>query len=133
MFQYGVKLGRRAPVTDRFHLVDVELGGGSVQELSRGGVYVCLCVCVRVHMSRSVGGHQLQFEIQLLHMPVRPPDHIFFFWETHFFFATQFAGWDDSSLPLTDFNIGHRPDVTIVVSIYTWCMQPYFFATLLSR
>lgn len=98
LFQYGVKLGRRAPVTDRFHLVDVELGGGSTQELSGGSV--CVCVC----MSRSVGGHQLQFEIQLLHMPVRPPEHIFF-GRIFFFSTTQFTAWDDSSLPLTDFLI----------------------------
>lgn len=45
LFQYGVKLGRRAPVTDRFHLVDVELGGGSTQELSGGSVCVCVCAC----------------------------------------------------------------------------------------
>lgn len=99
LFQYGVKLGRRAPVTDRFHLVDVELGGGSTQELSGGSVCVCVCAC---HAPWVGINFNLRFSSYTC---LSVPQNTYFLGESFFFSTTQFTAWDDSSLPLTDFLI----------------------------
>lgn len=76
---HGLKHGRRAPVTDRFHLLVVELCGSNTQKLS-GGVF--RCVCVRA----LCGWASTSIWDSALTQACAPSEHIpfgsfFFFWQ----------------------------------------------------